>query len=124
MVENALPAARHEPRDVGGTFIWMGASLVLATVIALALLVLWLFPNAIADRTMSLPLPPYPNPQLQPSPRDDMARSYREEMQWLNGTGWVDKAHGIVHIPIADAMRQVAQTGIPDWPTSTPSKQP
>ena len=40
-----------------------------------------------------------------------------------NGTGWIDKAHGIVHIPIADAMRQVAQEGIPGWPAPT-GKQP
>ena len=53
-----------------------------------------------------------------------MARFYREEMQWLNGTGWVDKAHGIAHIPIADAMRKVAQENIPGWPgrRSRPSR--
>ncbi len=124
MVEKALPAARHEPNDVGGTFIWAGASLVLGTVVFLALLVLWLFPDAMTDRTLHLPLPLYPDPQLQPSPRDDMAHFYGQEMQWLNSTGWVDKAHGIVHIPIADAMRQVAQTGIPGWPTAMPGKQP
>ena len=36
-----------------------------------------------------------------------------------NGTGWIDKAHGIAHIPIADAMRLVAQEGIPGWPAPT-----
>ena len=85
--------------------------------IALALLVLWLFPEAAIDRTMRLPLPHYPDPQLQPNPREDMAKFYAEEMRWLNGSGWIDKAHGIAHIPIADAMRLVAQEGIPGWPT-------
>jgi len=111
-----LSSARHEPNDVGGTFIWAGAALVLGMVVALALLVLWLFPNAITDRTLHLPLPLYPNPQLEPSARQDMAKFYRQEMQSLNSTGWVDKAHGIVHIPIADAMRKVAKEGIPGWP--------
>ena len=46
-----------------------------------------------------------------------MARFYAEEMQRLNGTGWIDKAKGTVHIPIADAMRKVAEEGIPGWPT-------
>lgn len=124
MVEKVLPAARHETKDVAGSVIWVGAALVPGTVIVLALLVLWLFPNAITDRTMNLPLPRYPEPQLQLSPREDMARFHSEEIQQLNSTGWVDKAHGIVHIPIADAMRQVAQKGIPGWPTATPEKQP
>jgi hypothetical protein len=119
----ALSPAGHEPNDVGGNFIWTGATLVLGMVVALALLVLWLFPNAITDRTLHLPLPSYPNPQLQPSARQDMAKFYRQEMQSLNSTGWVDKAHGIVHIPIADAMRKVAQEGIPGWPPP-PEKRP
>jgi hypothetical protein len=108
MAEKALPAAQYEPRDVGGSFIWAGATLVLATVVALAF----------------LPLPLYPAPRLQPSPRADMARFYAEEMQWLNSTGWVDKAHAIVHIPISDAMREVAKAGIPGWPTVTPGAPP
>jgi hypothetical protein len=124
MAEKALPAAQYEPRDVGGSFIWAGATLVLATVVALAFLVLWLFPDSISDRTLHLPLPLYPAPRLQPSPRADMARFYAEEMQWLNSTGWVDKAHAIVHIPISDAMREVAKAGIPGWPTVTPGAPP
>jgi hypothetical protein len=111
-----LSAAGHEPNDVGGNFIWAGAMLVLGMAVALALLVLWLFPTAITDRTLHLPLPLYPDPQLQPSAREDMAKFHSQEMQSLNSTGWVDKARGIVHIPIADAMRKVAKEGIPGWP--------
>lgn len=118
-----ISPAGHEPRDVGGTFIWAGATLVLGMVVALALLVLWLFPNAITGRALHLPLPLYPDPQLQPSAREDMAKFYRQEIQALDSTGWIDKAHGIVHIPIADAMREVAKEGIPGWPLS-PEKRP
>ena len=119
MSEKALSPARHEPTDVGGRFIWIGVVLLLASVLILALLVLWLYPGATTDRTMRLPLPNYPNPQLQPSPREDMAKFYEGEMRWLNGTGWIDKAHGIAHIPISDAMRLVAKEGIAGWPAST-----
>jgi hypothetical protein len=97
-------------------FIWIGAPLLLGTVIALALLVLWLYPKAMNDQGRQLVLPQFPNPQLQPSPRDSMARFYAEEMQRLNGTGWIDKAKGTVHIPIGNAMRKIAEEGIPGWP--------
>ena len=123
MADKTLSTARHEPTDIGERFIWIGVASVLASVLALALLVLWLYPGATIDRTMSLPLPKYPNPQLQPNPRDDMATFYSEEMRWLDGTGWIDKAHGTVHIPISDAMRLVAQEGIPGWPASPEKRQ-
>ena len=123
MPEKVLSPARHEPTDVGASFILIGVPLILGTVIALALLVLWLYPAATIDRTMQLPVPHYPDPQLQPNPREDMAKFYNEEMRRLNGSGWIDKAHGITHIPISDAMRLVAQEGIPGWPTSTEKRQ-
>jgi len=94
-------------------------ALLLTSVLALALLDLWLYPGATIDRTMRLPLPRYPNAQLQPTPREDMAKFYDEEMRRLNGVGWIDKAHGVVHISISDAMRKVAQDGIPGWPAPT-----
>ena len=40
-----------------------------------------------------------------------MARFYAEEMQQLNGTGWIDKAKGTVHIPIADCDAQDCRGG-------------
>jgi len=123
MPEKVLSPARHDPTDVTGRFILIGVPLVLGTAIALALLVLWLFPGATIDRTMRLPLTRYPTPQLQPTPRNDMAKFYREEMMRLNGTGWIDKAHGIAHIPVSDAMRLIAQEGIAGWPTSTEKRQ-
>lgn len=66
---------------------------------------------------MRLPLPRYPPPGLQANPREDMAELHDEEMKWLNGSGWIDKAHGVVHIPISDAMRLITQEAAPGWPT-------
>lgn len=123
MPEKVLSPARHEPTDVTDRFIWIGVPLLLASVLLLALLVLWLYPGATIDRTIQLPLPNYPNPQLQPNPRADMAKFYNEEMRLLNGSGWIDKDNGIAHIPISDAMRLVAQEGIPGWP-APPEKKP
>lgn len=121
MVDRDLPVAQHEPRDVGSMIIAAGVVLVTGTAVALALLILWLFPSSIANRTLDLPQ--YPDPQLQTNPVQDMAAFHRKNLQWLNSTGWVDKAHGIAHIPIADAMREVAKEGIVGWP-APPERRP
>jgi hypothetical protein len=61
-------------------------------------------------------LPVYPSPRLQYDPPADMRAFLQGEMAHLNGTFWVDRAHGIAHIPIAEAMERIARQGIPDWP--------
>ncbi len=121
--ERTIPVARHEVSDVSERFVWGAFALVLSSLLAIALLALWLFPQSLLDRTIREPLPEYPTPRLQPSPRADMREFYAEEMERLNSTGWVDKEHGVVHIPIAGAMRQVVHDGIPGWPTAA-AKQP
>jgi hypothetical protein len=123
MPEKLLAPAHHETSDVGMPFIWIGASGILISVLALALLVLWLYPKALNDQGRRLVLPQFPNPQLQPSPRETMARFYAEEMRRLNSTGWIDKARGTVHIPIGDAMRKISEEGIPGWP-APPGRRP
>lgn len=118
MSEKFLDPARHVSADVGGRVIWAGLTLVLASVFVLGLIVLWLYPGATTDRTLRLPLPRYPDPQLQPNPAADMARFREEEMRQLNSAGWVDEANRIAHIPIADAMRKIAHEDIPGWPAA------
>jgi hypothetical protein len=122
--ESALPPPRHEPSDITTRVIWIGAPALIVTVIAMALLVLWLFPGRTVDRTRHLPLPRYPQPELQISPRDDMTAFRARELQWLNSAGWVDKPHGIAHIPIDDAMRDVAAQGIAGWPAQQSTAAP
>ena len=114
----------------------MGAAVAvcLGTLILCAGLVFALYPESISDVTLHLPLATYPSPRLQPSPPADMRAFHAQEMRRLNGTGWVDKAQGVVHIPIEEAMRKVAADGIPGWPaantaaapagSSTPEKTP
>jgi hypothetical protein len=116
--DDSLPAARHERRDVSRRFVWGAPAFLLGSLIAIAALVYWLFPGATIDRMISGPLPQYPSPRLQSSPRDDMAIFRQQQLTALNGTGWADREHGTVHIPIDDAMRQLARDGIPGWPAS------
>jgi hypothetical protein len=116
MPEVLIPAARHEPTDIGEGFIWGAFAAGVSVLVLCALIVLWLYPQSPLDRTLTLPLPVFPAPRLQPSPAADLKKSRAEELHVLQGTGWVDKAGSIVHIPISQAMRLVAQEGIPGWP--------
>jgi hypothetical protein len=116
--ERAIPDAEHEPTDIGAGFIWGAVALCLATLLACALLVLWLYPESWLDRSLQMPLPLYPEPRLQPDPTEDLQRFHAREMQILNGSGWVDKERAVVHIPIMQAMREVAREGIAGWPAA------
>ncbi len=122
--ERAIPDARHETSDVGERFVWGALALLLVSLTAIGLLIWWLFPQSVPDRTLRPPLPTYPAPRLQPSPAADMQRFYAAEMHRLSSTGWVDRAHGVVHIPIADAMREIAKEGIPGWPGAPARRSP
>ena len=116
--ETVLPPAAHEPHDVGSRFI-LGAVLVVGGSLLLLIgFVTVLFPGALHDKPLRLPLPNYPAPELQPSPPQDFQAFYKQEMERLNSAGWINREKGIVHIPIDLAMRKVAQEGIKDWPGS------
>lgn len=118
--EPRLPKAEHERSDVAvPSFLALLAAFGALAVFAV-LLILWLFPASLADKTMPRHPPDFPLPRLQANDRNDMSAFFLAEMAYLNGTGWVDRARGTVHIPIADAMRKVARDGIADWPTTAP----
>jgi hypothetical protein len=59
-------------------------------------------------------------PRLQIDPAADFAAYRAAETRELESYGWIDRAHGIVRIPIDRAMRDVAAAGIKDWPGAAP----
>ena len=118
--DKLIPNARHEHSDIGEKSIWVAAALMLVLLVACALLTWWLYPQSLSDATLTPPLPLYPAPRLQSDPPTDMRAFHALEMQQLGSTGWVDEVHGVVHIPIGDAMRIVAHEGIPGWPGASP----
>jgi hypothetical protein len=122
MAEPALPPARYEPSDVTFRFLACGAGVVIGTILLCAFGVMWIYPNAVQDRRIPSALPVYPAPRLQSDPATDLRRFTAKELSRLNSIGWVDKSHGIVHIPIDQAMQKIAAQGIPDWPTPQGSK--
>lgn len=121
--ERSIATARYETRDIGEGFIWLAVASMAGLLLACAALTWWLYPQARADRASHLRLAAYPAPRLQANPPADMRALYAQEMQRLDGAGGVDEAHGTAHIPIAEAMRQVVEEGIPGWPRESGGDQ-
>jgi hypothetical protein len=116
MPEPILPPARYEPSDVPIRTALIAAPAILIGLLASVLLVWWIFPGTTVDRRLPTPPPPYPEPRLQTNPAADMQIFLAAELARLNSGGWDDKSKGAGHIPIDDAMRRIAASGIADWP--------
>ncbi|MFC3204948.1 hypothetical protein [Aquamicrobium soli] len=110
-------AVRHpETRDVWPRALLMFAVGLLAF-IGLALVALKLifatapYPELLgaADRGNAA------SPALQRFPEADLAAFRAIEDSELAKLGWEDRANGIARIPIDDAMRMVAEHGLPRW---------
>ena len=49
----------------------------------------------------------------------------KERAAWVNGYGWIDRAHGIVHMPVDRAMDAIVAGAVPPPPaSSTPTPPP
>ncbi len=57
-----------------------------------------------------------PEPRLQTSPNADLRKMLDHENHLMQSYGWVNKASGIVRIPVARAMDIVAKKGLPNLP--------
>jgi hypothetical protein len=123
-------AARHssggyERRDADvRTLAWLLVVLLAVTgLAALAMRVLYARFAAQAERRTAPPatlagtraaIPP--EPRLQNTPFDDLRRMKMEEDTALSSYGWVDRAAGIVRLPIDKALDIAAAGGIPQPP--------
>jgi hypothetical protein len=54
-----------------------------------------------------------PAPRLQTQPFKDVMQLKAEQRAQLTSYGWVDKANGVVHIPIDRAMALTLERGLP-----------
>ena len=117
--QDNLPPARHEGADVGFRAMLVAGALMLLALGGMLGLAAWLYPGAQTDKLLAPATnATFPAPRLQPDVAADMARFQAEQLQQLNGAYWLDRERSRVHMPIADAMRDVAAHGIPDWPTA------
>jgi hypothetical protein len=111
-----------------------GILLGLVTLVASAL-VLFLF-RWLAEREARGDAPPPPMaasldpkrvppvPRLQTVPAQDLDAARAEEERTLTTYGWVDEHAGTVRIPIAEAMRLLAERGEAPLPKAPPSATP
>ena len=77
------------------------------------------FPRAVSDVSRALTVEP-PQPRLQTDPPEDLAKFLAEADEPLNTYYWIDKKKGIVHIPIQQAMQELADKGIDGFPRGKP----
>lgn len=64
-----------------------------------------------------------PEPRLQQFPATEIYLFRKAEDQRLHSYGYVNKEAGVVHIPIAEAMRLTAERGLPSR-TEDPAQPP
>ncbi|WP_448206943.1 hypothetical protein [Azospirillum sp. sgz302134] len=113
------PDTRVETRDTPLWVIGLLAGLAAGLIVLVVVALMFVFPDATRDQPKGL-VTAMPEPQLQTKPAADM-RAYRAEAERrLNSYGWVDRQQGVARVPINEAMRRVAEQGIPDWPGAKP----
>jgi hypothetical protein len=120
MAEPAEPAARNENvayehsdwhlGAIGLSFLGIFAFLVVAP-----LALIWVFPTSVSDVGRNRTVEP-PTPRLQIDPAGDLARFREDESRRLETYYWIDREKGIVHLPIEQAMRKLAEEGIDGFP--------
>jgi hypothetical protein len=109
------PDTSFEPSDwpLAPVALIYVAILMLLLISCLVLIVA--FPDALPDVDRTLRIAPS-GPRLQTDPEAEMQHFRAEEEKWLNTYHWIDKQKGVVHIPIAEAMKKLARTGAPGFP--------
>ena len=113
------PETAYEREDVRLMIIGVLAIVTFAFLVAIPLVLRGAYHQTLADVDRRQAWTP-PGPQLQVDPRSDLATFRNEETAQLNSYGWVDRSKGVVHIPIARAMGEIAAKGIPDFPKGSP----
>jgi len=113
--ESRNPGVAFEPSDWAlrpVALVYVG-TVVLLIVSSLVLIVA--YPNSLRDVGRAVRIAP-PGPRLQTDAEGDLRRFRAEEDKRLSTYYWINKSGGIVHIPIEQAMRKLATTGISGFP--------
>ena len=113
------PDVDFERSDMSIGVIALLAIVVLVYVCLAPFVLTRIYRPALGDADRQLTLNP-PGPQLQLDPPADLATLKANEDTRLESYGWVDRDKGIAHIPLTQAMKDVATRGIPDFPKAQP----
>jgi hypothetical protein len=65
-----------------------------------------------------------PEPRLQTTSYDDWAEMKAEHEEFLSTYAWTDRSRGKVRIPVEEAMRRIAEEGLPDFPAPPGASAP
>jgi hypothetical protein len=108
----------YERTDIASVGIAWTAGGLAAFVILTPLLMPFVFPQSMKHKSPAAPPALNANaPRLEITPREDLKRFRRSEMQLTSTYGWSDREHGQVRIPIAQAMQMLVHKGLPGWPS-------
>lgn len=107
----------YEREDWNLAIVAIAAILAFALVLLIPLILRGAYPEAVSDVNRKQVAVP-PSPMLQTDPATDLRDFRAEEEARLNSYGWVDRDHGIVHIPITEAMKKIVEKGAPDFPSA------
>ena len=108
-----------ERSDMSVTVLAILAAVVVAYVCLAPFVLTRIYQPALRDVSRQLDIAP-PGPRLQLDPPRDLAAFRAHEETQLDSYGWVDRDQGIAHIPIAEAMKDLAARGIPGFPKAQP----
>jgi hypothetical protein len=112
---NENPRTRRETSDIDVRAIgWIAVGLVVFLIGSIAILGA-IFTDASRSPDAGPSLLP-PEPRLQTDPAADLRRFNARIAPLLSTYGYIDRAKGIVRIPIDEAMQLVIDRGISDWP--------
>ena len=101
--------ATHETADIDGRGVWATAGILVATIVLAGLMAagaIALFATMVGRPLAPINPPPtqMPSPPLQSAPSLDLRALRAEKHALLAQYAWVDRAHGVVRIPIERAM--------------------
>ena len=121
--EHEPPAGiHHETSDVNvRPLAWLGVGLALLIVISIvAMKGVFVFldrqqaRNDVAPSPMMTQRPQQPpEPRLQTTPVPNRKLIFEQENKRLTTYGWVDPKSGVVRIPVEQAMKRLAERGLP-----------
>ena len=121
MRDSDTHAFDHERSDVPARWpVFIGAGVLVLLPLTIALIsvlvsTVWAPPPRPdgAPRVEAAP-PAAHAPRLQTDPEADLDALQKKWNRQLHTTGWVDRAAGIVHIPIEQAKQRLVANGLPD----------
>jgi hypothetical protein len=116
------PGVGFEPSDMNPKTVGIVAAGVAVWLLLIPFILALGYPQAAHDVAKAPTLRP-PEPRLQIDEARDLRLYDAAKQARLSSYGWVDRGRGIVHIPIEEAMRRLADQGIPGWPGSGKAAQ-